>query len=183
MAEARDSRASARIRGAVAVLDPAAGERVLEVGCGHGVALTLVAERIGPDGHVTGIDRSRKMIEAAARRNREAVDAGAISLVEGSFDATGLPRGAFDRIFAINVADFWRPASADRFLAVARDALAPDGSLHLFWQPPAWTEGEARASAHGLRETLATRGFEPFAETVETTPPVAMAAVAARRGD
>src|SRR6266508_3554981 len=54
-------------------LDPA--DRVLEVGCGHGVAVSLVCERL-TSGRITAIDRSQKMIEMAARRNREHVAGG-----------------------------------------------------------------------------------------------------------
>ena len=54
-------------------LDPA--DRVLEVGCGHGVAVSLVCERL-TSGRITAIDRTKKMIEMAARRNREHVAAG-----------------------------------------------------------------------------------------------------------
>src|SRR5215210_1905105 len=54
----------------ILALDPA--DRVLEVGCGHGVAVSLVCERL-TSGRITAIDRSKKMIEMAARRNREHV--------------------------------------------------------------------------------------------------------------
>src|SRR3712207_8974057 len=49
--------------------------RLLEVGCGHGVAVSLVCERL-TTGTITAIDRSPKMIEIATRRNRQHVDAG-----------------------------------------------------------------------------------------------------------
>ena len=56
-----------RLRTAVDVLDPAPNVRVLEVGCGPGVALALVCQRV-TDGHVTGLDRSATAVERARAR-------------------------------------------------------------------------------------------------------------------
>jgi trans-aconitate methyltransferase len=55
------SRPSARIVEFVDALPLRPGMRVLEVGCGPGVATRLVLNRIG-DGHVLAIDRSARAI-------------------------------------------------------------------------------------------------------------------------
>ena len=73
--EARLTAVSERLRAVVDGLDIRPGDRILEIGCGHGVAASLVCERLG-DGRLTAVDRSAKMIDAAARRNAAHTDAG-----------------------------------------------------------------------------------------------------------
>jgi ubiquinone/menaquinone biosynthesis C-methylase UbiE len=136
-------------------------DRLLEVGCGHGVAVSLVCERLG-DGHITAIDRSRKMIEMATRRNREHVDSGRAAFHAAPFERADLGDERFDKVFASHVALFWRePAKA---LPVVRRLLAPTGALYLFNQTPGWTAQAAREFADRLGELL--RGNEFSVEDV-----------------
>jgi ubiquinone/menaquinone biosynthesis C-methylase UbiE len=46
----------------------AKGERVIDIGCGCGATAIELAERVGPKGHVTGLDISAPMLERARER-------------------------------------------------------------------------------------------------------------------
>ena len=48
------------------------GERVLDVGCGPGYLVAAMAEEVGPEGAVFGIDPSPSMPLLAERRERPA---------------------------------------------------------------------------------------------------------------
>jgi ubiquinone/menaquinone biosynthesis C-methylase UbiE len=73
------------------------GQRVLEVGCGTGVVLRQLAERVGPRGRVVGVDPSRALIGSATgllragrRRSRvtlRVADGARLPFAEDQFDA------------------------------------------------------------------------------------------------
>ena len=111
------------------------GHRVLEIGCGHGVAATMVCERL-ETGRLTAVDRSPKMIEAAARRNTSYVDAGKAEFLLASLEDLDLGDRRFDVIFAVRVGLFHRePERARR--ALAEPWLAQGGRIRAFFDPPA----------------------------------------------
>jgi len=108
--------------------------RVLEIGCGHGVAATMVCERL-ETGRLTAVDRSPKMIEAAARRNTSYVDAGKAEFLLASLEDLDLGDRLFDVIFAVRVGLFHR--EPERARALAEPWLAPGGRIRAFFDPPA----------------------------------------------
>src|SRR5215472_14147817 len=44
------------------------GERVLDIGCGTGVTTEPFADAVGPQGHITAVDISKPMLDAARQR-------------------------------------------------------------------------------------------------------------------
>src|SRR5262245_166619 len=103
--------ASDRFLWAVDTLQVRPAEHLLEIGCGHGVAVSLICERL-TTGTITAIDRSPKMIEMARRRNREHVDAGRAELEAVALEDADLGEQRFDKVFAFNVAPFWQQPEA-----------------------------------------------------------------------
>ena len=124
---------SDRLRRIVDGLGIRPDERVLEIGCGHGVAATFVCERLD-GGRLTAIDRSPKMIEAAARRNAAFVEAGTAEFLVAELEEMNLGDRRFDTIFAVRVGLFHR--EPERARARAARWLAPGGRLTAFFDPP-----------------------------------------------
>jgi SAM-dependent methyltransferase len=145
------SKPSERLAWAVDTLAPGPADHVLEVGCGHGVAVSLVCERL-TSGRITAIDRSKKMIEMAARRNREHIARGRAVLKTAALEEADFGDERFDKVFAFNVAPFWlAPKEA---LGIVRQHLAPDGAVYIFWDARHAHPGGARDLADRLSERI-----------------------------
>ncbi|MCA1414363.1 MULTISPECIES: methyltransferase domain-containing protein [Bradyrhizobium] len=122
------------------------GESIVDLGCGPGGALHLLAERVGANGSVLGIDRSSQFVQLASRfvadRGLSQVD-----VREGDAYDTGLPKASFDgahmRLLLVNVPE------AERIVRELVSLVRPGGWVasfeadyvpHCFDPPlPAWT--------------------------------------------
>jgi ubiquinone/menaquinone biosynthesis C-methylase UbiE len=147
-------KASDRLAWAVETLGVAPDDRILEVGCGHGVAVSLICERLD-GGRITAVDRSPKMIEMARQRNR--AHSHKVRFIASTLEQAELGDETYDKVFAVHVAALHKPGKA---LEVVRRRLVPGGHLYLFSQGPGWTTREpAEAVGAGLKPILESSGF------------------------
>lgn len=179
----------ARNRWAVGLLDVPADARVLELGCGPGVALAALAER-AKEGLVVGVDHSPVMIRHAERRNAAAVAADRVRLVcapvEDLRSVAGDERGPvevaapfdllFDAVLAVNSIGFW--SEPEVRLAGVRHMLRPGGLIAVAHQPrePGATDETSAAKGREIAAALARAGFSDVrVETMGLKPAVVCA--------
>ena len=124
---------SERLQRIVDELDLRPGDEVLEIGCGHGVAATMICERLA-GGHLLAIDRSPKMIDAAAGRNAEHVEAGVAEFEVAELEGFDPGERRFDVVLAVRVGLFHR--EPDRARAIVEPWLAEGGRLVTVYDPP-----------------------------------------------
>lgn len=127
-----------RIAKAIEHLAPQPGERLLEIGCGRGVAAGLVCDRIG-SGMLVAIDRSAIAVAATRTLCSRHIDARRLAVNQASLAELALGLDSIDRAFAINVNLFWIKPQAE--LGLLREALAPGGALHLYFEAPSPSKG------------------------------------------
>ena len=161
-------RPSERLAWLADVVAPGPAERVLEVGCGHGVLLGLLADRARA---VVGVDRSPAMIAAASRRNRAAVDEGRVRLLPAALTDAALDGALFDAVVSFNVRAFWTPPAPE--WEAVRSALAPRGRVFVAWSlmgaelaTPVEDTVERLAGLRGLAVGAVHRGRTAPSESV-----------------
>lgn len=101
----------------------AAGERVLDVGCGTGLLAQHVADLVGVSGSVLGIDPLRLRIELAQGKARPNL----AFRVGDAYALDGLPDGGFDVVY-LNAVFHWLPEKRGPLRQFAR-LLRPAGRL------------------------------------------------------
>jgi SAM-dependent methyltransferase len=160
-----------RNRWAVDLLAVEPTDRVLELGCGPGVAIAALAGR-ATHGLVVGVDHSRVMIRQARRRNAAAIRAGRVRLIPAPVERLQLTDGPFDAALAVNTVGMW-PDPTTRLRDIGR-LLRPGGRIALVSQPrcPGATAATSAAAAGELAARLSDAGFEDTrVHTLDLDPP------------
>jgi ubiquinone/menaquinone biosynthesis C-methylase UbiE len=160
------------------LLDLQPAYRVLEIGFGSG---TDIARASRAAAFVAGVDHSDVMVRQASRRNAAAIKEGRVELQLGTAAKLPYADAHFDRVFAINSAQFWKD-SAKTMVEVGR-VLKPGGWAVLAVQPRSKnaTEETARQAGIGLSKALTAAGFAEVHLEMHNTRPVPTVCVLGQR--
>ena len=105
-------------------VDVGAGQRCLDVGCGPGEVMRLLAQRVGPTGAITGVDIDGAIGREALEVLRATVDT-PVEFVEGDMHELDLPQ--FDVVYVRLV--LMHLADPVKLLRRLYDRVAPGGVL------------------------------------------------------
>jgi SAM-dependent methyltransferase len=118
-----------RVIADVGPLEP--GQRIADVGCGHGTFLVMYQQR-NPLVEALGVDQSAALVEYARKQGEEL---GASARFEvGAVEDDPLPRDAFDVVVSCSSIYLWLDPA--RALTHLHDALVPGGRLLVYDQLP-----------------------------------------------
>ena len=149
------------IRAAIQAMQLPMGSHGLDAGCGIGLQALMLAEAIGEDGHVTGIDLSPELLECAIQNVAEAGLGERISFKEGNVNALPFDDNSFDWAWSMDCVGYLPLDPAPMLQELAR-VVKPDGRVAILaWSSeqllPGYPQLEARLKATSM-------GIAPFVE-------------------
>lgn len=162
-------------RWALEPLEISDDSRVLDIGCGGGLAISLLREKFN-GGVVAGVDYSPTAVEETTKFNMSAVEHGDCTVTQGSVSELPFEDNYFDLVTAFETVYFWPELNQD-FGEVLR-VLRPGGKFLVFnatdgltKEHESWAEqieGMRIYTADELSATLREAGFEdPVVDTCE----------------
>lgn len=169
---------SASIPWTVGLLGLEPNHRVVEVGFGHGDSLAALLNSV-PGGHVAGVELSATMVAAAAKRFKEPLGRGQLSLYHTEDGALPVPDTSFDRAVTLNT--IYVTADPTALFGELFRVLAPGGKAAITFPerqrfaefPPAQTEGFFLHELSDLEAAMASVGFSDVA--VQSNPGLPLA--------
>jgi len=109
---------------AIRALNCSPDNTILDLGCGSGLALRVLAAMAG-QGLILGLDHSEIMLAQALRHNRHAARQGRVHLLRGRIDALPCRDDTVDRILGVHVVYF----AGEAGVREARRVLRPGGRI------------------------------------------------------
>jgi ubiquinone/menaquinone biosynthesis C-methylase UbiE len=160
------------------LLDLQPSDRVLEIGFGPGTDVHRASREVAL---IAGIDHSEVMLRQASKRNASAIAQGKAELLLGSAEKLPYPDAHFDKVFAINVGQFWKDAVAA--LSETARVLKPGGLAIVAIQPrqKGATEDSVHAAGRTLAGALTKAGFRDVRTESRSMRPVSTVCALANR--
>ena len=146
---------------AIHALDLPQRSRGLDVGCGIGLQAIMLAEAVGPDGHVTGVDLSPEFLDCARSIAEKAGMSEQVSFQEGDMNNLPYDDDTFDWLWSANCAGYTAEEPLPLLKELAR-VVKPGGSVIIIvWSSEQLLPGYPVLEAH-LNAT--SSGIAPFVE-------------------
>lgn len=149
------------------------GESILELGPGNGVAVAGITA--AGTVRYTGLDYSPDSVKLAIETNREAVDNGTVTFIQGEVRHMPFEDASFDKIFGVNIIYFF-DNPMDEMKEIKR-VLKPGGKLIFGYRPehimihyPFSDFGFTKYSPEKLEALLVAAGFNSIRSAVHEEP-------------
>jgi len=135
------------------------GSGGLDVGCGIGLQAIMLAEAVGPAGHVTGVDLSPEFLDCARDIAEKAGMSEQVSFQEGDMNNLPFDDATFDWVWSANCAGYAAEEPLPLLKELAR-VVKPGGSVIIIvWSSEQLLPGYPVLEAH-LNAT--SSGMAPF---------------------
>jgi ubiquinone/menaquinone biosynthesis C-methylase UbiE len=171
---------------AVALIDPAPGDTVLEIGFGSGALLLMLAPHLS-GGLLAGIDPSALMVQLARERLKRHRPPVRLDLRQGSDREIDWPVGYFSHVAALHSFQFWSEPHAT--LRKIKNVLRPDGQLTLIlrshsrrrpeWLPNAISRSEDEIT--GTLDALESAGYDHLTRSANVGSSAVITATVSKR--
>lgn len=132
-----------------AALTTSPGERILDVGCGPGFYCAELAQDVGPEGKVVGLDSSPQMLALAARRCERHAN---VELRQAHASSLTVPDESFDGVVCVQVLEYVADLSAA--LAELYRVVRPGGRVVVWdidWATVSWHSADPARMQRVLR--------------------------------
>ena len=155
----------------VSLLSLKTGDTVLEIGFGPGIAIQSIVQN-NADIKVIGLDHSRVMLNAAAKRNSQYIDQKQLELILGSVERVSNLPYQFDKIFTVNCHMFWDHPEIQ--LRNIHSKMKPGGLIAITHQPrnQGANHQDTAKSGNQIMELLEKTGFKNPTRHIKPLKPV-----------
>ncbi|MDY6958864.1 MAG: class I SAM-dependent methyltransferase [Halobacteriota archaeon] len=149
------------MRSAIEELNLKEGSRGLDVGCGIGLQVMMLAEAVGDKGHVTGLDISSEFLTYAEEISKKKGLSDRTAFLEGSMEDLPFDDDTFDWAWSANCVGY-NPHEPIPLVKELKRVVKPKGTVALI----AWSSEELLPGYPMLEARLkgTTSGIAPFGE-------------------